>query len=516
MFTSAKHFVAVIVFAVFMSGASLFAQAPASDDTFTSNEWDANFGKLSFLVVQGPSSSTYIRFDLSSLPPGVTGDEVRKATIRLYVSGVTHPGTFNVHRVGSAWTERKMSGQSQPLLGAIELNNVEVSQQSKEHYLTLDITPLVRDWLSQAQPNYGIALVPNGEISVAFDSKENNQTSHDPQLNVVLADAGPRGPQGLQGPAGPQGLQGPKGDTGATGAAGPQGPQGVTGPAGPAGPQGLQGLKGDTGATGATGPQGAAGPQGPAGPQGLKGDTGAQGAVGPAGPAGPQGTQGPKGDTGATGPAGAQGPAGPQGPQGIMGAQGPVGPQGPAGSAGSAVGANVAPFPFAVGNNMNWQNYSVWCKVPASSIVNTAGKVKLTFEFTAGSAVSIGAIKLFTTAPQNPVVVSSAAVTLNGQASPTIAIPAGTSTSNPFLVTTDPASLTIDGTQDVYVVVYFANAANNSAVGVVQNTGGASSVFGGFVSGDQTGMTNTVSSFGTSAITGSTAMYLVNRMIVAQ
>jgi hypothetical protein len=331
MFKSAKHFVAVVGFAVFLSSVSLFAQAHPSDDTFSSNDWNANFGKLQFLAVQSPSSTTYIKFDLSYLPSGVTGDEVRKATLRLFVSGVTHPGTFDLKRVGSDWSERKLDRDSAPLIGATEISHVHVSADSKGQYLILDVTSLVKDWVSKVAPNYGIALVPNQDISVAFDSKENNQTSHDPELNVVLADMGPRILQGTQGPMGPQGL---KGDAGATGAQGPAGPAGVQGPQGATGPQGASGPKGDAGATGAQGPVGPSGPQGPAGPagpQGLKGDVGATGAQGPAGPVGAQGPQGLKGDTGATG---AEGPAGPIGPQGMKGDIGATGAQGPAGPAG--------------------------------------------------------------------------------------------------------------------------------------------------------------------------------------
>jgi len=602
MFASAKNFVAALLFAGVLSSASVFAQAPASDDTFGSGDLNAKFGKLPFLVVQGPSSNTYIKFDLSYLPAGVTGEEVRKATVRLFVSGVTHAGTFDVQRVGSDWNERKLSGDDQPLLGAVELENVRISADAKEDYITLDITQLVKDWLDHRQPNYGIALVPDRNVSVAFDSKENSQTSHDPQLNVVLGysvaqlapakglpgpqgPAGPAGPQGPAGPAGPQGPQGPKGDTGASGAVGPQGakgdtgangavgPQGPAGPAGaqgpagltgaqgpaglagaqgPAGPQGAtgaQGPKGDTGASGAIGPQGPAGPagaQGPAGPagpqgatgaQGPKGDTGAtgstgpqgpQGDLGPQGPAGPQGAtgpqgsagaqgspgaQGPKGDTGDTGPMGLQGPAG---PQGIVGPQGPQGPQGPAGPAGTSAGANVAAFPFQGMSNTNWQNFSAWCKIPASSIVNTAGSVKLTLQFTGGTTATLGAIKLLLTAPQSASVVSSLTLTVAGSSSPIIPIPAGTTAMHPFLVNTDAVSVTIDGTEDIYIVAYFSNVSSNGTVGVsTQNFGSGMPVFGGFVSGDQTGMTNVVTSLGSTAMSGSNAMNLFSRLAVA-
>ncbi|HWC18056.1 MAG TPA: hypothetical protein VG498_13635, partial [Terriglobales bacterium] len=302
-----------------------------------------------------------------------------------------------------------------------------------------------------------------------------------------------------------------KGDTGAQGQVGP------AGPAGPQGPQGPQGPKGDTGATGAVGPQGAAGPQG------SQGDPGPQGPAGPSGAAGPQGApgpQGPKGETGEAGAIGPQGPAGPAGPQGVagpMGSVGPQGPQGPAGPAGTSVGANVAAFPYEGMTNSNWANYSAWCKIPASAITNTAGSVKLTLQFTAGSAATLGAIKLFVTAPQSSAVVSAVALTIAGSSSPTIAIPAWASNSHPFLVTTDPASIIIDGTQDIYIVAYFTSAANNSSVGVAsQNIGAGTPVFGGFTANDQTGMTNVTTSLGSTAMTGATSINLFSRLAVAQ
>jgi Collagen triple helix repeat (20 copies) len=305
MLKTAKHFAAALVFAVFVSSPCLFAQAPASDDI--SSNWNAGLGQLPFLVVGAPSTNTYIRFDLSHLPAGTTGEKVRKATVRLFVNEVTSPGSFAVQRVTSAWTEDNFSSQTQPSLGSTEISNVALSRQSEENYLILDITSLVKDWLNQVQPNYGIALVPNGNISATFDSKENIQTSHDPQLNIVLADVGQQGPPGVQGP---------------------QGLQGVPGPAGTAGPQGL---KGDTGA------QGPVGATGPAGPQGAQGDTGATGAIGPQGPAGAAGPAGPQGPPGLQGLQGSTGPAGPSGADGASGAQGPAGPQGPPGPA--SVGA---------------------------------------------------------------------------------------------------------------------------------------------------------------------------------
>ncbi|PYY15738.1 MAG: hypothetical protein DMG61_06325, partial [Acidobacteria bacterium] len=154
---------------------------------------------------------------------------------RGYASWFIRCGSFDVVRVASSWNEDTLQGNNLPSLGITDVRNVEVSKQSKNHYLVIDVTELVRDWVNNTQPNYGIALVPAGDISVAFDSKENGSNSHDAELNVQLEKIGPIGPQGFQGP---RGAVGPAGAAGSQGAPGPQGPTGATGAIGPAGPSG--------------------------------------------------------------------------------------------------------------------------------------------------------------------------------------------------------------------------------------------------------------------------------------
>ena len=177
--------------------------------------------------------------------------------------------------------------------------------------------------------------------------------------------------------------------------------------------------------------------------------------------------------------------------------------------------AVFAAFPYQSASTTSWQNYSAWCKIPASSIVNKASSVKLTLQFTAGTSATIGAIRLFATAPWSPTVVSRVAMMIGGSPSPTIVIPAGTSSSNPFLVTTDAATITIDGKQDIYIVAYFANAANNASVGVSSRSMGSETVFGTYQAGDQTAMTNVATSLGTAAMTGTSTMNLFNALLVA-
>ena len=75
-------------------------------------------------------------------------------------------------------------------------------------------------------------------LNLAFDSKESNQTSHEPRLEIALSRIGPIGP------IGPVGVQGLRGDIGPVGPTGPPGASGANGPAGVTGLQGVAGADG--------------------------------------------------------------------------------------------------------------------------------------------------------------------------------------------------------------------------------------------------------------------------------
>src|SRR5215471_13559733 len=274
---------------------SAMAQSVLTDDATISNapkDTDTNFGTNPNLVVS-PTNSSYVRFKLSPmLPLNTTGADVAKATLTLYLGTVNAPGSLAVFEAGGAWSEKTLTAGNAPPLGGMIAGGLQIDVNKKGQFLVVDVTSVVRQWLD-GSTNNGVVMTSENGASVLFDSKENSQTSHEPELIVTLnQSAGAQGPQGPPGPQGPQGDKGDKGD------AGPQGPLGPKGDKGDAGPQGSPGPKGD---------QVSVGPQGSQGPQGVKGDKG------DVGPQGPQGTQGPQGSQG---PQGQQGPQGPQGPSG--------------------------------------------------------------------------------------------------------------------------------------------------------------------------------------------------------
>jgi len=241
-------------------------EAPLAADTHVSTVTPtANFGALPTVNVGGGSFGL-IRFDLSTLPLAASAANVVKANLVLYVNRVGSAGGIDVTPAFSAWSEATVTAASAPVLGAPLVYNVPVTAANQ--FVSVDVTSLVKQWITNPSSNFGLVLTPalaaSGTVAF-FDSKENTATGHATRLDITLAD---------QGPAGPQGAAGPAGVKGATGATGPQGVPGAIGTTGATGPQGIPGAVGAMGATGATGPQGPAGPQGPSGATGAQGPTG--------------------------------------------------------------------------------------------------------------------------------------------------------------------------------------------------------------------------------------------------
>jgi len=278
------------------------AGANAVGDTYVSSTSSgSNFGTGTAVNI-GAGNVGLLQFDLNALPSGLSAASVSKATMTFYVNSVLTGGGVDISQVSSAWTESGVTFTTRPTYLAPFAINVPVTVSRS--YVTVDVTQLVRDWVTGAAGNFGVQLsaaAGNPSTAIVLDSKENQTTSHPAFLDVVIVGNGPAGPTGPTGPAGPAGVAGPTGPTGPAGAAGATGPTGPAGPAGVAGP---------TGPTGPAGAAGATGPTGPAGPAGATGPTGPAGAAGPTGPTGPMGMTGSPGAAGPTGPTGPQGPAG--------------------------------------------------------------------------------------------------------------------------------------------------------------------------------------------------------------
>jgi len=247
-----NNIIGALLLVICLSGMTM-AQSVLSDDANTSNlpkDLDTNFGTNPNLTVSA-TNTIYLKFKLSpTLPEDIQASQIAKATLKIYVGNVSTAGAIDVVELADNWSEKTVTARNAPALGDLVVTGVNIDVNKKGQYLLIDVSNAVRHWLNSSTNN-GLAIVAGTGTSVTFDSKENSQTSHEPELIVTLnRDTGPQGPQGPQGQQGPEGPQGP------------QGPQGATGPQGPAGPQGTPGDKGDKGDKGDTGP---------IGPRGLSG-----------------------------------------------------------------------------------------------------------------------------------------------------------------------------------------------------------------------------------------------------
>lgn len=233
------------------------AAALIAEDAYTTTARSRKTFGASPVLIVGSRELSFLRFDLSALPAGLAADQIAKATLQLWVSQATRNGDVQILPVTSEWSELTISAEDAPTVSPTAAAFFPIVAGQQRVFVSADITPLVRDWITGTQENHGIALAGlAGGAAARFDSKENSATSHAPILEIVLA--GPQGTIGLQG------MVGPKGDKGDTGEMGPQG------------------VKGDAGSPGTTGSPGAPGMDGAPGVKGDKGDTGPQGAAGTA------------------------------------------------------------------------------------------------------------------------------------------------------------------------------------------------------------------------------------------
>src|SRR5712692_1660624 len=194
-------------------------------------------GGTAFLQTGG-TTRTFVKFDLSGLPPHPSPSDLSRASLVLWVGRVAVAGEVQVSEAAGPWDEATLTYSLAPPPSGAFIATFPVSQASR--FVTVDVTVTVQRWLQSPQSNQGFVLsaaLHAPATVVFFDSKESVSTSHPPELNVSFrGSAGPPGYTGSQGAQGPQGAAGQAGAAGATGA--PGAASTVPGPAGPAGATG--------------------------------------------------------------------------------------------------------------------------------------------------------------------------------------------------------------------------------------------------------------------------------------
>ena len=162
-----------------------YAQITPLGDSYTNTaDPTANYGAQKTLDVDGASQTTYIQFNLGSVPSTAS---VSQATLKLYVNSVTTAGSFNVDYINGSWSESKIDASNAPPLGAAIASNVSVTTADKNQYILVNVTSAVQAWLNGSETNNGLALVANSSFNATFDSKENTTTSHPAELDIAFA-----------------------------------------------------------------------------------------------------------------------------------------------------------------------------------------------------------------------------------------------------------------------------------------------------------------------------------------
>jgi len=195
-----------------------FAQSlTPSQDAYYVPGSGTNYGTASTITVGSSSSVGLVQFDLSSLPAGVTANQVQKATLTLFLDHVGASGAISVYTVSAAtlWSELTVNGNSPPAAGPVV--KAMVAAAAANTFLTVDATAAVQSWITSPVSNNGFMILGNGGTSVQFDSKENTNTSHPATLSIVLATAGPAGAPGANGHSVLNGTAAPAAGIGADG-----------------------------------------------------------------------------------------------------------------------------------------------------------------------------------------------------------------------------------------------------------------------------------------------------------
>ena len=119
------------------------AQSILKADAYTSSvpkDLDSNFGTNPNLTISS-TNNVYLYFQLPpTLPPTTQGSDVAKTTLKLYVGNVSAPGTIDVYEAGSSWSEKTITANNAPALGALISGGVQVDSNYKGQFLIIDIT----------------------------------------------------------------------------------------------------------------------------------------------------------------------------------------------------------------------------------------------------------------------------------------------------------------------------------------------------------------------------------------
>src|SRR5256885_1688897 len=138
----------------------------------------------------GRLGRTFLKFSLATLPQGTTASDVDHARLRFWINGnSTVAGPVTLSPVITPWDEYTLKDSSSGSLSFGSPTISELSITSINNFISIDVTDWVKAWIAGTLVNEGIKVEASAAttfLNLAFDSKESNQTSHDPRLEISL------------------------------------------------------------------------------------------------------------------------------------------------------------------------------------------------------------------------------------------------------------------------------------------------------------------------------------------
>lgn len=218
-----------------------FMQINPTDDAYISQlNPNRNFASSSSLftgmfIQPTDNFRSLLKFDVSGILPPDNG--IINATLNLLVYRkdspdlLLSPQAVSVYTNDSDFSESTVTWNNAPAISPT-IYSIDVTDANVGNFISINITELVKDWVTNVIPNNGITLVGIENITstiIGYLSNNWINPSQRPFLNIEYGIISPTGSTGTTGATGATGETGPTGATGVTGATGSTGATGEPG-----------------------------------------------------------------------------------------------------------------------------------------------------------------------------------------------------------------------------------------------------------------------------------------------
>jgi len=166
-------------------GSTRAAEGVLTDDTnFSAGQFLKTTAATKGAMAVKGSTIGLVQFDVSNLPAGTAALNIQQATLHLFVNKAASSGSFGVRRVLDGWDEANSISAAPPTF-VVGAEPQAISAPLADEYVVIDLTELVRAWVSGSVPNHGVALVANAGSKLKFNSKESSD-GKPPRLEIEL------------------------------------------------------------------------------------------------------------------------------------------------------------------------------------------------------------------------------------------------------------------------------------------------------------------------------------------